>query len=379
MSGTHPTESSNPERPYGREPIVLLLFFIVSWKLLSTVQGIPAVADLYATIEEAAREVEPALDPEFSSFLASARLLATFGVIYTAAWFAIIALQYTFAYGLWKPKRWARKLGFTSLGLGLTMDIAKLLTSFSVSEALQLDTTQLVRWDIAEVALDAIVFSAALWFLNKPKVRDYTKAEGYGYAEPTPPAIEEEIEPGPLEEAQVEPAAPADRVEPEETLHRIARIPDTIRGKRPESVAWIAEDKCIEEIFLDGDHLIIVKSPDEPVIDIPIKDIVKLEQGEMSRYDSRALDVLRGMGISIYDTTKISELKITYSTKPGLTSTVTLVMERKICPKCGERMSLVAAGWYCMKGDHLLDPTTQSLVQKIESRRPQKTSKQEVD
>ncbi len=32
--------------------------------------------------------------------------------------------------------------------------------------------------------------------------------------------------------------------------------------------------------------------------------------------------------------------------------------EEKVCPKCGKRMSLVAAGLYCMKDDCLMDPVT---------------------
>lgn len=34
------------------------------------------------------------------------------------------------------------------------------------------------------------------------------------------------------------------------------------------------------------------------------------------------------------------------------------------CPKCGRRMSLVAAGWYCTRDDYLVDRVTvESLVE----------------
>ena len=37
--------------------------------------------------------------------------------------------------------------------------------------------------------------------------------------------------------------------------------------------------------------------------------------------------------------------------------------EEKLCPRCGKKMSLVAAGWYCMKDDVLIDPVTGKIDQ----------------
>jgi len=351
------------------------------WTFYGLLRATPDVLGVYADIEEVMGE-GLALSPEFSSALSLWRLFAVIGIIDIAASLVILAMQYAFAYSLWKPKRLARKVGTLSLGLGLVWSAGTLLATAAVFTALQPAIAEIgLQYDMGEIALpgitrvvwNAVVFSAGLWFLKKPEVRDYVEAEGYGYTEPTPPVVEEEMEPepAPLEEAEVEPAAPILQVEPE------TGIPDTIKGKRPESVAWVAEDKCLGEIFLDKHNLIIVKSPDEPVIDIPIEDIVKLEQGKKSRYDADAFDALRAMGL-VFTEDKVSKLKITYTTKLGQTSTVTLLMERKICPKCGGRMTLVAAGWYCKKDDHLIDPATYDLAQMIEYRRSQKTSKKDV-
>lgn len=32
--------------------------------------------------------------------------------------------------------------------------------------------------------------------------------------------------------------------------------------------------------------------------------------------------------------------------------------EKRFCPRCGKKMSLVAAGWYCKKDDYIIDRDT---------------------
>ncbi|MFB0569087.1 MAG: hypothetical protein ACETV0_05675 [Nitrososphaeria archaeon] len=362
MAGAPPSTDGKPERPYGKAPIIALALF-ATWNLYGILKEIPVTVDIHVTIEEVV-SMGPPFSPEFLAALPALRLFVVFGVIYTAAWFVILALQYAFAYGLWRPKRWVRKVGMVSLGLGLIVSIARLLATIAFSAALQLDVNKLVGSDILVIILNGVAFSAGRRFLNKPEVGDYLEAEGYGYAEPTPFVVEEEMEPQPtpFEEAEV-------------------RIPDRIRERRPISVAWIAEERSVGEIFLDGDHLFIVKSPSREVIDIPIEDVVELERGEMGFYGRDMTTVslaLHALDLSYYGKLMVSKLKITYSTKPGVTSAVTLVEERRICPQCGGKMSLVAAGWYCMKDDFLIDPATNDVVQMIESRRSAKTSKKDV-
>jgi len=299
-------ESGMGERPYGSDPIALLAVY-ATYNLLFII--------FY-------------YDPSI-----------------VAVWLIVVVMEYTFVYGLWKPKRWARKLGITVLGLGMIVSVVMLLAPKVLST--------IERWGFYDFPVwwNIPAFYLGWRFLNRPKVRDYIESEGHL------------------------------TVAPFQLIGR--KIPDMVRGKRPESVAWITEARSVGQIFLDENSLIIVKSPSGEVIDIPMKDIVGLERGEtwlrrgpideaFSIAIDRASDVgraLHAMDLSPFGETKLSRLRISYLTKFGQTSTVTLVAERKVCPRCGKKMSLVAAGWHCMKDDYLIDPTTNNLVQMIDSKR----------
>jgi len=39
--------------------------------------------------------------------------------------------------------------------------------------------------------------------------------------------------------------------------------------------------------------------------------------------------------------------------------------EERICPRCGKTMALVAAGWYCLRDDVLIDPVTGKLAEVV--------------
>lgn len=312
MSETTPSEGNKKERPYGIAPIALLAWL--------------ATMNLYYNLEY--------IPKLYRSFNIQIDLS-----IYQAAWLIILALQYAFAYGLWKPKKWAGDVGIISLALGTFVSVGMVLASIALSMPVALHFYP-AAWSIS-------AFYGGWRFLKRPEVRDYIESEGH----------------------------------PKTTPLRLVdqEIPDSIRGKRPESVAWIAEDRSVGEIFLDKDHLTIVRSPKGPVAQIPIQDIVELEPGELrpdNPFDiADGRGMLKAMGLSQLATIKVSKLRITYSTKSGQMSAVTLVAERKICPRCGGRMSLVAAGWYCKKDDYLIHPIANDLVQMIESRRSQETSK----
>ena len=352
MSEAPPAEDRKMESPYGKTPIIAWALF-ATWNLYVTLESIPAVVDLNLAIEELASTAGYVPTPGVPSILGLLRFFFTFFAIDVAAWFIIIILQYSAAYGLWKPKRWARKAGITSVGLGLIMSIAMLILSTAMYMTLELE---ILITDVIPVVWNTVAFLAVWRFLNNPETRSYIDSEGY--AKPMPLMVEEEIKPkpAPLEKAEVEPTVSIDQ------------IPNMVREKRPESVAWIVEANSVGEIFLHEDHLIIVKSRREPVIDIPIKDITNMERGKI-RFLA-APDMVAAIDPSIAATTgKVSKLKITYLTKPGLTSTITFAAERKICPRCSGKMSLVAAGWYCIKDDLIIDPATNDLAKIIESKR----------
>lgn len=323
MSEAPASEGSDMGRPYGKVPIML-------WALLPT-------WNLYYILEYLPARMEFPIDR----------------AIWTAVWLIIIALQYAFAYGLWRPKRWTRDVGIASLGLGMIMSISTLLTFIILSTDRSIDPGRLEVVDhLVWLSFYPVFWSAGAFyqgwrFLNRSEIKEYLESGG------RPKTV---------------PFRLTDR-----------EMPDTIRGRRPESVAWITEANSVGEIFFDEDHLIIVRSPGGPVGLIPMKDIVGLERGELRPDNPFDLafggDVLKALGLSLSGTVKVSKLRVTYMTESGLPSTVTLIAERKICPNCGGKMSLVAAGWYCKKDDHLIDPATNDLVQMIESRRPQKGSK----
>lgn len=333
-------EDHKMESPYGEAPLVAWAMF-TTWNLFFSAANLASL-QWYEAI------IHPSIEDQ--SFLALSRSFTYFWSIHAAVWFAIVILQYAVIYGLWKPKKWARNAGITSLGLGLIMSTAMLLTSTTIADPilLHVGSESGVPTDgIFPVVLNTIAFLIGWNFLNKPETRNYIESEGYVKAKRFIPLI---------------------------------RRPDAGGEKGPESVAWIAEAKCEGQIYLNEDHLVIVKSRDKKVIDIPINDIVKLERGKMTRFDAAELiaaGLASPMALPAAYTT-IPTLKITYSTKTAQTSTITLAAEQKICPKCGRKVSHVAAGWYCMKDDYLLDPTTKDLAEIIMSKRPEKTAKKDT-
>lgn len=144
-SEVSPSEGGKAQRPYGA--LLMALF-----ALLATV-------NLYYNLEHVPR-INVQIDWS----------------IYMVVWVIVAAMQYAFVYGLWKPKRWALKVGIASLGLGTIMSVAMLLASIALSTALN---TYVLVIDWMLILWNASALQGAWKFLKSPKVRDYVESEGH--------------------------------------------------------------------------------------------------------------------------------------------------------------------------------------------------------
>lgn len=109
---------------------------------------------------------------------------------------------------------------------------------------------------------------------------------------------------------------------------------DPITGKPPvnperahECVAWVVGDKKSASVFFDEDRLVI-KDSTSILYSIPVKEIEEVELGEMRSADLGTVAVgwfaLGLFGAVAASLAKVSTLKITYMTKTGMKTTVTL-------------------------------------------------------
>lgn len=154
------------ERPYGKGTIIVFALF-ATWNLLVNLASIPDAMALSQVIQEA-WGVDPMILTLLESFL-------IFYYLDIVVWFVIVILQYALAYGLSKPRRWARKAGMTSVALGLIMSLAWLIFSAAVFSVAGGEMPTSV---IAQFVWNLLAFFAVRRFLNKPEVRDYLEFEG---------------------------------------------------------------------------------------------------------------------------------------------------------------------------------------------------------
>jgi len=189
------------ERPYGKGTIMAIAIY-ATWNLLVNLASISDAAALNQGVQEALESAGPGLGPEASFAVVLLQAFLVFYVIDILVWFVIVILQYALAYGLSKPKRWARRAGMTALTLGFIMSLAMLLATIAVSRVVEGEmpssvATQFV-WNAAALLLGRR-------FLNKPEVRNYIKFEGREKTVPfmiekegkIPFMIEEEAKPKP--------------------------------------------------------------------------------------------------------------------------------------------------------------------------------------